>query len=453
MKEEHPSHLLQGSRSLYLLLQSLNSFKFCRDRNISNEHKEEEMKKIIMSAVALTAIIGPVSTLSAADDGINILNDMKVTGEIRPRYEYVVKEGDSAVAANAFTARTHLKMKAGLLNIDGLTTTIGIQSVNNFGSNSYNSTDNGQIGYDVIKDPNFAMLSEASLDYKVGKTALHAGRSQVNLDNQRFIGTVGWRQVERSYDTVYAADNSIENLNLLAAYVYGYQGVGAGVTTNTASVLLNAKYKVMDELTVTGYGYLLSSISDTYGVALTGKINAGAKLTYRAEYAMQQDSTLEYGSRGVVKADATYINLDLGANISGILLGANYEVQSGEDTNGKTAFSTPLGTNHKFNGWADMFLSTPTGGLQDLNVKAGYKTKDFGKLLAVYHVFTADTEMTGASGSTDDLGSEIDAVYVHKIPGVNNLTGLVKTAYYMGGEVTGYTNDKTVGWVQLDYKF
>jgi len=415
------------------------------------------MKKIIMSAVALTAIMGSVSTVSAAD-GINILNDIEFTGQIRPRYEHVEVKDSSKDAANAFTARTHLKLKAGLLGVDGLSTTIGIQSVNNFGSNGYNSTDNGQGQYETIKDPNFAMLSEASIDYKIGKTALHAGRSQVNLDNQRFIGTVGWRQVERSYDTVYAADNSIENLNLLAAYVYGYQGVGASDTADTSSVLLNAKYKVMDELTVTGYGYLLSSISDTYGLALTGKIDAGAKLTYRAEYAVQKDATLTYGSALAaqdVKADATYINLDLGANISGILLGANYEVLSGSDTGGKTAFNPALGTNHKFNGWADVFYvaSVPTGGLQDLNVRAGYKTKDFGKFLAVYHMFTADTDMASTAGLTNDLGSEFDAVYVNAIPGFTNLKGLLKAAYYMGGEATGYTNDKAVAWAQLDYKF
>jgi len=415
------------------------------------------MKKIIMSAVALTAIMGPVSTLSA-DDGINILNDLKFSGEIRPRYEYVDAQGDKD-AANAYTARTHLKIKAGLLNIDGLTTTIGVQSVNNFGSNGYNSTDNGQTDYNVIKDPNFAMLSEASIDYKIGKTALHAGRSQVNLDNQRFIGTVGWRQVERSYDTVYAANSDVENLDILVAYVYGLQGVGAAPTTDASSILLHAKYKLMDELSITAYDYMLAIgvqgiDSDTYGLALTGKIDVGAKLNYRAEYAMQSDASMSYRSADKGTADATYMNFDLGANISGVLLGANYEVLSGKDGD-KTTFNPALGTNHKFNGWADMFYvaNKPEGGLQDLNVRAGYKTKDFGKLLAVYHAFTADTEMPGVDGSTDDLGSEIDAVYVHKIPGVNNLTGLVKAAYYMGGEATGYTNDKAVGWAQLDYKF
>ena len=418
------------------------------------------MKKITMSAVALTAILGSMSSLSAADaqSGMNILNDITLKGEIRPRYEYADVKDNGQDAANALTARTHLALTAGLFGVDGLSTTIGLQSVNNFGYADYNSKSNGNTQYDVIADPNQAMLSEATLDYKIGKTALHAGRSQVNLDNQRFIGTVGWRQLERSYDTVYVADNSVENLNVLAAFVYGYQGVAgpaSSATVNTNSILLNAKYKVMDELTVTGYGYLLSSISDTYGLALTGKIDAGAKLTYRAEYAMQQDSTLEYSSEGVGKANSTYINLDLGANISGILAGLNYEVLSAnsdykdDGTTAQNSFATPLATGHKFNGWADEFLATPAGGLQDMNARVGYKTKGFGKLLGVYHVFTSTEKMA----TKDDLGSEFDAVYVNAIPGFTNLKGLVKMAYYMGGDVAGYTNDKTVGWVQLDYKF
>ena len=418
------------------------------------------MKKIIMSAVALTAIMGPVTTVSAAD-GINIFDDITLKGQIRPRVEYVDVADNGKGTAKAFTARTHLVVSAGLLGVENLSATIGLQSVNNFGYNGYNSSNNGQTTLELIKDPNFAMLSEASIDYSAGKTALHLGRSQVNLDNQRFIGTVGWRQVERSYDTVYAANSSIENLNVLLAYVYGFQGVGATPTTETNSMLLHADYKVADALKITMYDYMLAVgaqgiDSDTLGLALTGKIDAGAKLTYRAEYAQQSNPTMEYRTKNI-KADASYYNLDFGANISGVLAGVNYEVLSGSDGNGKTAFNPALGTNHKFNGWADVFYVAPGGvstGLKDANIRLGYKAKGFGKVLAVYHNFTADTTTAGAS---DNLGSEIDFVYANKIPGFNNLNGLVKYAGFSKGDATnGFAasqNDKQVVWAQLDYKF
>ncbi len=415
------------------------------------------MKKLLLSMAAVPLLVGGLSVSASANDGINILNNVKVKGEIRPRFETAQVSQNQKDRANAFTARTHLVVTGGLLGVEGLTATIGLQGVNNFGYTNYNSTQNGKTKYDVIADPQGAMLSEASLDYTIDKTTLHAGRSHVNLDNQRFIGTVGWRQMERSYDTIYAKNSSVKNLSLLIAYVYGYAGIKKTTTKDTNSVLLHANYKVMKELSVTGYSYLLSSIHNTYGLALTGKVDAGAKLSYRAEYAIQKNATLETGSAGKPKADADYYNLDLGANISGILAGVNYEVLSGTNgKDGKTTFNPALGTNHKFNGWADVFYvaNKPKGGLKDANIRLGYKAKGFGKVLAVYHNFTADKDMATPTGTaTDDLGTEFDAVYVNAIPGFKNLKGLVKYAYYMSGDAKGYTNDKTVGWVQLDYKF
>ncbi len=436
------------------------------------------MKKITMSAVALTAIMGSFSSVSAAD-GINILSDLQLKGEIRPRYEFVDDGSTGATAtanANAYTARTKLKVTGKLLNVDGLTASVGIISVNNFGSHTYNSTSNGQTNYAIVADPQKAMISNAELNYKTGDTTLHAGRGQVNLDNQRFIGTVGWRQLERSYDSVFVANNSVKNLSVLAAWVYGVQGVkslannslyGAN-TYDTNTVLLHAAYSVMPALKVTAYDYMIANLHDTYGIALTGKVNAGmAKLNYRAEYAAQKDATMDIHVQTPTtgKANASYYNLDLGANVNGILAGVNYEFLSGTDNTTDTAFQTPLATGHKFNGWADMFLATPTGGLIDANVRLGYKAKGFGKFLAIYHNFTADKKMSAIGGTatdtTDDLGSEIDVVYVNKIPGVNGLTGLLKYANYSKGKAkqgTGATykawgNDTQKFWAQLDYKF
>lgn len=415
------------------------------------------MKKLLLSMAAMPLMVGALSVSANAAEGVNILSDIKFDGEIRPRYEYADVKDNGKDAANAYTARVKLKATANLFEIEGLSTSVGIISVNNFGSDKYNSTANGNTQYDVIKDPQKAMISNAELNYTMGKTTFHAGRSQVNLDNQRFIGTVGWRQFERSYDTVYVADNSVENLSVLAAWVYGLQGVGAGDTTDTNSVLLNASYSVMPELKITAYDYMIADAHDTYGIALTGAIPTDlAKLDYRVEYAQQGDASMDIHGGPKAKADASYYNLDLGANISGLLVGANYEFLSGTTgTDGKTAFNPALGTNHKFNGWADMFYvaNVPQGGLEDMNVRLGYKNKDFGKLLAVYHKFTADKTMAAAIGTTDHLGSEFDVVYAHPLPFVKNVAALIKYASYSKGKATGYSNDKQVAWVQLDYKF
>ena len=275
-----------------------------------NLKKGREMRKLLLSMAALPLVIGGLS-VSASADGINILDNIKLKGEIRPRYENV----DDGVAnhsnANAYTARTKLSVTANLLGVDGLTATIGGISVNNFGSHEYNTDPaasnaykDGTKPYAKVLDPQDAMISNAEINYTVNDTTFHAGRGQVNLDNQRFIGTVGWRQLERSYDTLYVANNSIKNLSVLAAWVYGYAGVGGTTTVDANTVLLHASYKVMPELKVTVYDYMLAASgaptpddaggNDTYGIALTGNVKLDmAKLSYRAEYAKQDDATMK----------------------------------------------------------------------------------------------------------------------------------------------------------------
>lgn len=421
------------------------------------------MKKLLLSMAAVPLMAGVLSVSAQAADGVNVLSDLKLNGEIRPRYEFVDDGKATTANANAYTARIKLNVTADLFEVEGLKSSVGIISVNNFGSHQYNwngtSYNDGTKNYSVVVDPQAAMISNAEINYKTGKTTFHAGRSQINLDNQRFIGTVGWRQFERSYDSVYVANESIENLSLLAAWVYGTQGVKENPTADTNSVILHADYKVNDMLKITAYDYMIANLSDTYGLALTGKYKTEpVVIDYRFEYAQQGDATMEKGVQTPTtgKADAEYFNIDLGANFSGLITGVNYEFLSGADAaTGETTFTPALGTNHKFNGWADMFYvaSNPSGGLKDANLRLGYAAKGFGKLLAVYHQFDSNKKMAAVTGVTNDLGSEFDILYTNSLPFVKDVNALVKYASYSAGKAVGYTNDVKKVWVQLDYKF
>ncbi len=75
-----------------------------------------------------------------------------------------------------------------------------------------------------------------------------------------------------------------------------------------------------------------------------------------------------------------------------------YEVLGSND--GLYGFSTPFATLHKFNGWTDLFLTTPDSGLKDLYVSVGADLWGF-KALAVYHDLSADED-------GEDFGSEVD---------------------------------------------
>jgi len=90
-----------------------------------------------------------------------------------------------------------------------------------------------------------------------------------------------------------------------------------------------------------------------------------------------------------------------------------------------------------------MFLGTPTDGLVDLNGMIGYKSAGFGVAKVIYHDFSSD------EGSID-YGTDLDALYKNKIPGVKGLSGLIKGAWYSADQLAV---DTTKVWAMLNYKF
>ena len=97
---------------------------------------------------------------------------------------------------------------------------------------------------------------------------------------------------------------------------------------------------------------------------------------------------------------------------------------------------------HKFNGWADVFLTTPADGLEDTYVYLGGDLPAGCKGKAVYHWFDPD------EGSAD-YGEEIDAVISKKISDHADL--LAKYAYYNGDE--GVFDDRAKFWLQLTLSY
>ena len=113
------------------------------------------------------------------------------------------------------------------------------------------------------------------------------------------------------------------------------------------------------------------------------------------------------------------------------------EVLGSDD--GNVAFGTPLATLHKFQGFADKFLGTPSNGVEDIYITA--KTKVNGiKLAATFHDLSSD------EGSID-YGTEIDLVAAYK---VNSYNFLVKFSSYNADELGTDTNKL---WLQVATKF
>ena len=150
---------------------------------------------------------------------------------------------------------------------------------------------------------------------------------------------------------------------------------------------------------------------------------------YGAEFATQSS---ESGSaETAVDFDASYFNAYLGATMSGITAKIDYEVLGSDD--GLYGFATPLATLHKFNGFADLFLATPTQGLQDLKLSLSGKAAG-GKWLLAYHDYSADE----STAEVDDLGSEINAQYTTTF--ADKYRFGIKYAAYDAGDIKVDTN-------------
>ena len=277
----------------------------------------------------------------------------------------------------------------------------------------FNDTINGHTAYPVVPDPNNLELNRLQLLYiGLPQTAITLGRQEINLGDQRFAGAVAFRQNEQTFDAVRVTNHSVANLALTYIYVNRVNRIFGSDSTmghfNTNAHLFNAAYTMADIGTLGAYAYLLDINSapalstQTYGLSFAGRqtLADALSVTYRAEGATQH----AYASNPQT-FDLAYLRGELGlaSGLFSAMGGIEYL-----EGNGTTGFSTPLATLHKFQGFADVFLTTPASGITDAYGKLGIAKKDLAlgaitgaSLSGWYHAF--DNPHGGSLGSEFDL--------------------------------------------------
>jgi hypothetical protein len=261
--------------------------------------------------------------------------------------------------------------------------------------------------YPVVGDPESYEINRFQFtNTSLPGTTLTLGRQRILLDDQRFVGNVGWRQNEQTFDAFRAVNRTVTNLVLDATYlnrvnrVFGDDSPQGDYKGN--GFLLNAGYQ-MKVGKISAFGYLLDfdplvitpaglnpvrDSTSTYGLRFAGDKALGKiKLAYAASYATQtdyQDNPLDF--------ELDYKFAELTATFRQFGLGVGTEIMEG---NGVKGFTTPLATLHKFQGWADKFLTTPPNGIEDKYVNAtvtlkGVSIFDTLGLVASYHEYDAE---------------------------------------------------------------
>lgn len=315
----------------------------------------------------------------------------------------------------------------------------------------YNDTIHGPPTYPVVADPEAFELNRLQVAWTgLPDTEVVLGRQRIVLGTARFVGNVGFRQNEQTFDAVKLTTRAFEPLTITYAWVDRVHRVFGDDSPvgewRSDSHLINVEAPTPAGK-VTAYGYLLdfgnaaAQSSATWGARLEGSRNLSPDWSalYTVEYARQS----EYG------ANPARFELDYGLASVGLKRGSITATLAFErlDGNGVHAFQTPLATLHAFQGWADVFLTTPKDGLRDVSVAGIYVVANppvgrSGVLSASWR------DIHDADGSTR-YGWELDVSARLEIDAHWALE--LKGAHFDGAAAAYPDRDKV--WVALDYRF
>lgn len=378
----------------------------------------------------------------------------------RMRYENVDQSGLLNTQGDALTLRTVLGYETASIN--NFTGTLELEDIRAVTDNyDYNDGVNRRPTYPQILDRENTELNRAQIAYAgVPKNLLTVGRQRVILDNERFVGNVGWRQNEQTYDGVRLDNSYLPNTAFSYLYinrVNRFLGEDNPLGNFKGDIhLINLSYNVVlggfNWGKATAYSYLLdlenapALTTETYGGRFAGAhpITHSWKVLYGAEYASQTD----YQSNPLNFSNDYYMG-ELGLTkdrlLGGSLTGTvNMEVLTAEKGVG---FSTPLATGHKFAGWADVFTAaTPGTGLEDREAMLVYTKKqilgiDVLRLTAAYHDFESD-------GGNIDYGDETNLMVTADV-----WKRVVLLAKYANYDAERFATDRKKFWLSAEVKY
>ena len=274
-------------------------------------------------------------------------------------------------------------------------------------ADDFNDTVNGHTTYAIVADPE--VRAQSPRKCRAGAEGRNAvlGRQRIVLGNA-LRRQCRLRQNEQTFDAVRASFRPFEQTTLTYIYVdrvrriFGDDSPQGEWESDSHIVQAEA---VLPIGRITAYGLFLdfqntpAQSSQTYGLRWQKEWEAGA---YRPRL------TLEMAHQGDYRGNST--DFDLGYQHAEFALKRGQWAVSvgGERLEGDNArgFSTPLATLHAFQGWADVFLTTPPDGLRDLYAGASYTTPLWqgaqpATFAVTYHDFADD-------GGSADFGSEWD---------------------------------------------
>ena len=394
--------------------------------------------KPVASAAALSVALLTAGSLAAAEQA-----GEPWSVDLRYRFEHVADDAFDR-NANAHTARLRLGVQPQLpagwsMRVEG-------EHVENLNSR-FNSTANARTSFPVVADPETTHINQAWLGHSTGPISARIGRQRILLGNQRFVGNVGWRQNEQTYDALRVTLTPTDRWAAQYAHlrrvqrIFGRQAPDPLLRSRRhRSHVFDLAHEPGSDREFGGSVYLLedrdspTDSSATWAMRMDVREPFGDGLAagLRLEYARQRDYRNQPGRFGL-----NYWHIAPRLAVSGTTFTIGWERLGGDGTRG---FRTTLATLHAFNGWADRFGNTPADGLDDLFVQASGSISGTDWTVRWHHF--------RAARGGEHLGREWNASLGRRLPG--NVTALLKLAYHAGAGPTD--RDTTKAWLQLEWR-
>ena len=348
--------------------------------------------------------------------------EFEISVELRPRFEY--RHGyktlipDDVDAATFISQRTRLNFNYGS---ETLNVFVSFQNVRVW----------GDVPTTSLEDNNGIALHEAWAELVFNpKLAVKLGRQEINYDDHRIFGNVGWAQQARSHDaivttyqpnttnrfdfglalnaneeTVFDTDYAINNYKAFQYIWYHTNLKNVGLSV----LLLNNGLTYMDE-------------NDEQKVDYNQTI--GSRMTFQKNK-WQTDASIYFQTGAIANTDLSAFNI--AANVfykinAEFKTGLGIEYLSGTDMNTTEnklkSFNPWFGTNHKFNGLMDYFYvgnHSNSVGLLDLKASLEYQKERFSAKLTP-HIFSSAATVVDQTGKemSNALGTELDLVLGYK---------------------------------------
>lgn len=403
-------------------------------------------------ALALALLPGAMPLQAAESAAPNDMTLIEAIGagkaQLSLRYRFEEVDEDAfAKDAHASTLRLRLNYETAVWR--GFSFMTELDHLQAIGADAYNSTRNNRNARPIVADPQDTDLNQAYLRYAGGQEEVLLGRQRINLANQRFIGGVGWRQNEQTFDAATLRTRRLAQGTLSYSYVGNVNrvfGPAAGTPPGdlrSNSHLLDAQWQLQRAGRLNAFFYLLdfdnaaTLSSKTFGVLWSGQQPMGRlRLPWSLSYATQSEA-----GDNPVDYSAHYWQVEIGLAQDGWSARLGREVLSGDAAaTVNRAFQTPLATLHLWQGWADKFLTTPPQGIEDTYLALGATLAGFDLQLA-WHDFRAEA-------LSRDYGTEWNVSVGRKVG--KHVELLLKAARY---DADTFTTDTTKLWASAAVTF